>query len=657
MGVRRPLRWVPDDTGSLRDIDPYTHWLLIHGRPFLPNRRSFSHVAMVPTGGLFDAVLKPDHMDVLALDEGHEVKSSIEALVQQVKSRDAGAIENTHIFLIPLSDQSVSGLAGRIRALRGPARTVPPKDEIDPTRPLVITGVIDDHINVFHNRFTLDGATRVDFAWFQDGERMAPTSLGVPPPVPFGREITKAEIDAVEAPDDALLRSFGLVDFGRAGANPLALRASHGTHVADIAAGSPGVVPRDKNWRVIAVSLPSLVTFDTSGATLGPCFLMGMQYIIRRARELAKAYERRVTLVINCSYGISGGPHDGQHFIEQAIAELIAPVRSDPDLTAGDPDLDAIHVVLPAGNSNLDRGHASRLAVTGEEQTELMLPWRIQPGDQTPSYLEIWMPAEAEDVEIAIRAPGAHAAQYFNALEGAMVLTDDGRTDPGGVAARLHRGTVGGRKRFVLVVAPTACLTPGVAVAPHGLWHVTARARIPTGARIEAWIQRDTSPVGAKVQGRQSYFDDPSYVRFDKEGRLRADDPHNTRSVARRRGTLNGIATGGQAVVVAGYVLGREGIDAASYSATGFGDGRDPTVAAVSDRSRVVKGVLAAGTLSGTKVAINGTSVAAPAIAREIARHRLEDGAEFPTLNTTALSDDQDLMSRVGVGWFASARI
>lgn len=107
----------------------------------------------------------------------------------------------------------------------------------------------------------------------------------------------------------------------------------------------------------------------------------------------------------------------------------------------------------------------------------------------------------------------------------------------------------------------------------------------------------------------------------------------------------------------AAYPADMAGIGVANYPASGFGDGRDPGVSAVSDRSGMVGGVLAAGTPSGTRVAINGTSVAAPAVARRIALDALDGGSELAGLAGLPLQDGSDLKLRVGRGWLPSVEV
>jgi hypothetical protein len=91
---------------------------------------------------------------------------------------------------------------------------------------------------------------------------------------------------------------------------------------------------------------------------------------------------------------------------------------------------------------------------------------------------------------------------------------------------------------------------------------------------------------------------------------------------------VNAIATGAETIVAGGYL--RRELLFARYSAgepiTPTRDlpldpnFRKPDAALVSDDSKVHEGVIAAGSRSGSMVAINGTSVAAPQLTRWVAK-------------------------------------
>ena len=474
-------------------------------------------------------------------------------------------------------------------------------------RKLVVVAVIDDGINVANERFVdANGRSRVDFAWVQD----MPLSGNVL----FGSEITGTQIDTARRnfnDPSAVLSELGLIDFSRPGATALARRASHGTHMADLAAGygrgDPGYQEAHLR-RIITVQLPFLMTQETSGATYAPFLLRAIEFVLARAESMRSGLGLdRLPVVINWSYATSGGPHNGAGQIER-ILEAQLPSDTVPTGIQA-------QIVLPAGNRRLARQHA---VITTDRRTKktLTLPWRIQPGDQTSSFLEIWLPIDAvPDLEIAL--PG-EAATTVNALQTPQLLRYGG--PQGDVVARVAIDDAGsGRQRILIAVVPTEIYDSARRPAPAGTWTVTVSATLTKGQRIEAWVQRDEAPYRYRTNARQSYFDDPAYEKFDRQGRPQVVDSGS--SIVKRVGTQSGIATNPASLVVAGYAM--DSGDAAPYSGCGdLGSPHgpySPDVAAISDRSPSQPGILASGTLTGTTLPINGTSVAAPQVTRLLA--------------------------------------
>jgi hypothetical protein len=110
----------------------------------------------------------------------------------------------------------------------------------------------------------------------------------------------------------------------------------------------------------------------------------------------------------------------------------------------------------------------------------------------------------------------------------------------------------------------------------------------------------------------------PSRVALSAFGLRAATAPG---ALTRRRG-INAIATGTQTIVIGGWI--RRDRRLANYTAAGTAGVPLPTRAAPSyivstDDSLVHAGVLAAGSRSGSVVAMSGTSVAAPQYARALA--------------------------------------
>jgi hypothetical protein len=100
-------------------------------------------------------------------------------------------------------------------------------------------------------------------------------------------------------------------------------------------------------------------------------------------------------------------------------------------------------------------------------------------------------------------------------------------------------------------------------------------------------------------------------------------DPPGSDCLVKRSGSISGFACGRFPAVLAGYVEARN--DLADYSAAGpvttafdaTGPTRNgPDAAAVSDDTPVLRGILSAGSRCGSLVPLDGTSVAAPQVAR-----------------------------------------
>lgn len=640
----------PAARGSL---EPYSQWLLGHGEDFqLSNEETardpddFRYVAAI------DDVARPrgpTRMGAETSDPPSPVAAAQLFLrfippSEPLFDKDAGAGGRSpgpgqFRVRVPLRRSCV-----RAAPARAPAWTAPPA--LDPDAPVVVTGVIDDGINPIHDRLRI-GATglRMDYFWVQDGK-----AAGRPTDRPFGREYTRAELEGALAAhprdEDAALASLGLLDLAD-GAARLAFQRAHGAHVLDTAAGAD----RDAasaNHRIVAVQLPALATSETSGAVTGYFVLQALDCILARARIIGAALGAPPPVVVNFSYGHSGGPHDGGGLVEQAIEAL---TRRHRDQGGGE-----VHVVLPTGNRQNMRGHAQVIQGAAGGDALLTLPWRIQPGDQTPNYLEIWarLPEDA-DLALRVRAPGGDMVAVDLHQDRPQVLTRGGADDGRGTIiarASMDRGDVPGavpdplRRRILLATAPTeiGAGTPR-APAPAGLWEVEVTAPLAPGGAMHAWIQRDDPPRGFRRRGRQSYFDDPAYARFDPAGRRLDVDPapgSAPLSAVRRAGSISGLATGAAAMAIGG-ALGPAGAETPSpYSAAAIaadaawpGTGGRPAGAARSDCSAVLGGILGAGARSGTRVAMNGTSVAAPQVSRDIARRLLagepvDPAAMFP---------------------------
>jgi hypothetical protein len=511
---------------------------------------------------------------------------------------------------LPLKTEHVETEWAEVQAMKGK----PPK---------VVTGIIDDGLAFAHAAFrSRADKTRVEYFWNQDG---LPTN----PPAGYleGWELRKHTFGGITGIDDYLkacthaqlvdedevYARTSHLDFRRSIHKPVGLRGAHGTHVMDVAAGSRlKNAPDDRP--LICVQLPVATTADTSGATLAKYALDGLHYILQRADTLGPS---EPPVVVNLSYGMIAGPHNGTSILEAAIDELIQ-VREEKAKTA-------LRVVIPSGNSRLSRCHAQfELSGPGKEQT---LSWRVMPDDPTPSFVEIWLPEATPPpaCEIMVTTPTGdttplpiQAGEEWAWIDGTDVLCK---------VLYLTTAAPGRTRQMIFIaVAPTVTLNPMRKVAPFGTWRIKVGKKNAGAAIIDAWVQRDDTPYGYPRRGRQSRFDDDekNYPYWDYAGReVETDSPA---SYIKRDGTVNAIATGCRSTVVGSFR--RSDWKPAKYSAGGsvirppgrgapMDDG--PDAMAVSDDSHAHRGILASGTRSGSTIPMNGTSVAAPQITRWIA--------------------------------------
>jgi hypothetical protein len=283
------------------------------------------------------------------------------------------------------------------------------------------------------------------------------------------------------------------------------------------------------------------------------------------------------------------------------------------------------------------------------------------PDDLTPSFVEIWLPpaaAAGNRVELTIATPQGDISPPLEENDNFIL-----RYDVGGKAlceARYHFFPAPTeRGMFLISLQPTMRIesensrVPTDPVAPAGLWNLVLKNNgLSSHEAVEAWVQRDDAPVGYQRRGRQAYFDVPGYEIYGHDGRpLEEDDPA---CPVKRAGSINAIATGRETIVIGGLL--RRELRPPAYSAGGpittpagapSPHRCGPDALTVSDDSIVQSGVLAAGTRSGSVVAMNGTSVAAPLITRWIAGE-LADGRLGNREAVGKLADDGELLPLPG---------
>lgn len=501
-------------------------------------------------------------------------------------------------------------------------------------RPKAIIAVIDDGLPFAHRNFRdRDGRTRIAFCWRQ-GAPVAPEEADRT--VLFGHELLGGDIDELVAASGAdetgLYRRLSHERGAFAGDMTLGAM-THGSHVLDAAGGyrhkGDGTAGNDlDDAAIIAVQLPMPVTLDTTAFGHEFSILSALQYIFDRAERLARRHGvAELPLVINLSYGFSGGPHDGSDQLERAIRALV----SQRKLKA------PTHLVMPAGNdfesSLLGVISAEMLAARGSNPAQgFAIPWRIQPVDRTSNYLEIWLPpgADPTGVNFALRDPAGAliVERRLAAADGTrhIDLVGDASAPPFGQVSieRIGNGGPTRRWRIVVALAPTAREFPSRSYARSGRWSVelSELAAVLAKGPIACRIQRDINPFGYANGARQSYLDEPAC-----ETALPDLDEPDAGAFIQRFGTVNGIATHDAVTVVGGYIVSTQ--CPAPYSSAGetsAGTTARVHCSAPSELNPALPGILGAGVLSGSVFRMQGTSTASPQVARAIAAHYLRAG-------------------------------
>lgn len=335
---------------------------------------------------------------------------------------------------------------------------------------------------------------------------------------------------------------------------------------------------------------------DTSGGSLAARVLDALQYILwQEAHHRDFRGDPRPT-VVNLSYAVHAGPHDGSSLFERALAGLL---DAHPHL----------HVALAAGNGHLSGGHWRATVPPDRPATASV---QVLPDNPADTFVEIWLPGDASAVTITVTPPGG----------GAPITVTHGqafrRVDPvyGVDCALIYPPRVAqsnGPKTMVLLAigATRASRADGTLLglngrpraavqASAGRWHITVENRGQAPLPVDAWIERGDAAPDHAGGSRQAYFPDSA-----------ATPSGNTQPEQ----TLSGLATGHHDRLKVIGAARADGVHLADYSAAGS-DAQPPDALAVADWSAALPGVRSGGFLGGTVTRINGTSAASAVYAR-----------------------------------------
>ncbi len=537
----------------------------------------------------------------------------------------------------------------------------------------VFTGIIDTGIAIANARFLRkDGTPRILASWQQTAGFKAAKGNGLP----FGDVTYVNDIEDAIArntfdgwcDEDSLNRDLEVSQFDLPfGQRDVELRAAHGTHVADLAAGFER--EQDVDLRpMLCVNLPDRMGHGSAGNFLEFYAVFGIDWMVEITDALWKiavkrweaegieydASDKGFPLVINLSYGKQAGPKDGTMPFSVACDEIVQSrikAKKAP-----------VYIVLPAGNDNLERCHAHCILgnpeVDPEAHAEQSIGWRIMPDDKTSNFVEIWSaplpgdPALGADVEPVIDITDPSGTSYRVKGDKPAGLLKISPT----CWLYYYRLPVEGsatphiRMRYVLCARPSLSVD-GQSTSQAGLWRIDLKYAGPT-AEFSLHIQSDQALREDSRTGLRSYFDHPAYHTYvGEDDALRAGVPSGDlhipqgkiadsfhypdgthleswihRGPVQRKGSLNALAGGATPLVIGGYRLS-DGAPV-DYSSTAHRPLRNIDDASIDDGRHQItslfptddgvahQGLRASGPRSGSIAVMQGTSMGSARAAR-----------------------------------------
>ena len=371
-------------------------------------------------------------------------------LGRRVHPADASSLERPDQAFDLRSPTEAGGDRQRQRPRGAPRR---------PTGAGVVVAVLDWGLDPAHVNFrAADGCTRLLAVWDQRGGRTATS----PEPFGYGKVLEREAIDA------ALRRPDPYADLGYdpADADPRRTGA-HGTHVADIAAGSgraagslTGLAPG-----------ADLLFVHLRGADTGPEDTLGDS--VRLVEALAWVADRvgDRPVVVNLSLGATGGPHDASLLVVRALDAFCE-------------ERDGRVVVMSCGNYREAGLHAEGVIATGQT---VDLPWSVEPTPET-AELEVWYPG-ADELEVTVLHPDGRVLAHVP-LGGEAALCREGRWQ--GSAHHRRSDPNNGDHQIDVFLWP---------LRDPGVWTLRLSGRSVVQGHWHAWIERASARWQSRFPG------------------------------------------------------------------------------------------------------------------------------------------------------------
>jgi len=379
----------------------------------------------------------------------------------------------------------------------------------------VIIGIIDvGGFDFAHSDFRDDTGTRFLSIWDQGGDLRPPPSASGRSHFNYGSEITKKLMDAAIKGAGKGKLPATLIE-----RQSQAVEASHGTHVASIAAGKRGVCPKASIAAVIVSIPPAADALEERRRSFSDSsrIVHAVEYLF----EIAEREKKPIS--INISLGTNGGPHDGSTGVSRWLDALLAvPGRS---------------ICVAAGNSGQEKAQSEddigfvmgRIHSSGRVASaglSVDLEWTVVGNgieDMSENELEIWFGAQ-DRLKIMLKPPGA-GSNWITVAPREFVQN---RRLASGTTVSIYNELyhpTNGCNYAALYLSPN--FQPGnVRGVEAGVWKVRLYGDEIRDGRFDCWIERD-DPVRIDVTGERKFFYFPSF--FSEASNV---DSHSISSLA-----------------------------------------------------------------------------------------------------------------------------
>jgi len=502
---------------------------------------------------------------------------------------------------------------------KAPARLRPPSGHPRGPASKVLLGMVDSGCPFAHCELRKGGRTRVVSLWNQDLEAASGT-CAAPTGFDYGVAFSGADLDAFI---HAATSSDGSIDeelcYRLAGYEQVLHRQTHGSHSLGLMAGARRPRP---NPDCVQVFAPLADHFDSSSADIAfvqlPQALLDCVSVAAMERHALDGFRQILDVakngdyeqvVISFGYESWVGPHDGTSWFERAVAEMCNPDRESQRRPK-------LKLVMAAGNSRNRRAHA---AISADANGQATVQWHVPPGNEVPTFLEVWLPAGPDKVHMELTPPTGGSVITSGFGEAPQIWPSE--KDAQMCLAACDEHALGSANRVVVVRAsPTHNWDGAQGAVAHGIWTLHLKRLASNATNIHAYLGR---VQGDPNSARRVY--QPEFVR-----RWGQPDERD------RQYTLNGHACGdkGKGAVVCGvfypgdfpYAQIRDDLtntivargQAAAYSGSGptRGARQSPDVSLPMEDGIYRAGTLSFGTRSASVWRMSGTSTAAPAAAR-----------------------------------------